>query len=541
MRYAFLVAWREYAENVKTKGFWIGIFLFPLLIWLSLTAGDFIEKTKSVRHFVLVDQSGELEEAIQAATERMHQREVLSSFLEWAKRRAKSADSGAGADDAASPGMTAEMARRTPAAELERLVEQQLEQLDEFIRMGGVPILMLAARMFLRDDAGEFVEPRRSVRQVPLPEGIAETLPPAELAEKLKPYLRGDEALAFEGGSVDLFAAVIVPEDILERTLRPGEKRRPDDGASVRPGEKGVEYWSANLADEDLKDEIERAVNERVRSLEYASKGVDTLVVRSVERTRLPFEALDPKKQAGEETVSLSDKIRQWAPVGFVYLLWIAIFSISQMLLNNTIEEKSNRIIEVLLSSVTPGELMMGKLGGIAAVGLTMIGAWILSLVAILQLKAGQEAEIAGELLKVLQSSGLLTSFVVYFLLGYLLYAGAFLAIGSLCNTLKEAQNMMGPIMVIMIVPLMTMAFIPKEPNGTLATVLSWIPLYTPFVMMNRAAADPPMFDRVGTLILLVLSTIAMLWLSGRIFRIGILRTGQPPKFLELVRWVRGT
>jgi ABC-2 type transport system permease protein len=541
MRYAFLVAWREYAENVKTKGFWIGIFLFPLLIWLSLTAGSFIEKTKSVRHFVLVDQSGELEEAIQAATERMHQREVLSSFLEWAKRRAKSAESVAGEDDAASPGMTAEMARRTPAAELERMVEQQLEQLDEFIRMGGVPILMLAARMFLRDDAGEFVEPRRSVRQVPLPEGIAETLPPAELAEKLKPYLRGDESLAFEGGSVDLFAAVIVPEDILERTLRPGEKRQADDGGSARSGEKGVEYWSANLADEDLKDEIERAVNERVRSLEYEDKGVDALVVRSVERTRLPFAALNPKKQAGQETVSLSDKIRQWAPVGFVYLLWIAIFSISQMLLNNTIEEKSNRIIEVLLSSVTPGELMMGKLGGIAAVGLTMIGAWILSLVAILQLKAGQEAELAGELLKVLQSSGLLTSFVVYFLLGYLLYAGAFLAIGSLCNTLKEAQNMMGPIMVIMIVPLMTMAFIPKEPNGTLATVLSWIPLYTPFVMMNRAAADPPMFDRVGTMILLVISTIAMLWLSGRIFRIGILRTGQPPKFLELVRWVRGT
>jgi ABC-type Na+ efflux pump permease subunit len=98
---------------------------------------------------------------------------------------------------------------------------------------------------------------------------------------------------------------------------------------------------------------------------------------------------------------------------------------------------------------------------------------------------------------------------------------------------------MMGPVMVIMMVPLMTMMFIPKDPNGTLATVLSWIPCYTPFIMMNRAAADPPMFERVATLTLLVVSTIGMLWLSGRIFRLGVLRTGQPPKFMELLRWVK--
>jgi ABC-2 type transport system permease protein len=128
----------------------------------------------------------------------------------------------------------------------------------------------------------------------------------------------------------------------------------------------------------------------------------------------------------------------------------------------------------------------------------------------------------------------------VYFILGYLMYAGFFLAIGSLCNTIKDAQNLMGPVMIIMIVPLLTMMFIPKDPNGTLATILSWIPLYTPFIMMNRAAADPPMFDMVGTLILLIVSTAGTLWLTGKVFRIGILRTGQPPKIKELWRWMRG-
>ena len=533
MRYAFLVAWREYAENIKTKGFWIGIFMFPVMILLSFTAGSWIEKTKSVRTFVLVDQSGKLGQPIDAALERLHQREIFTAFGTYVQKNLAQRSKRETIDLEKTPAFDAEKA-------LEKWGNDNPEMLDAFVKEGGLAAALAQVKPMLRPDAPEFSEPRRGIRKVPLPAGIDANLPPAELAEKLKPYLRGDQQVAFDGDngahdSATLFAAVIVPADALEHVVRPGPSVDPE-------AEKhGLQYWSSNLADEDLKDAIERAVNEEVRRLEYVGKGMDADLVRGVERTHLVIAALDPKKEAGEETVSLADKIRQWAPAGFVYLLWVAIFTIAQMLLNNTIEEKSNRIIEVLLSSVTPGELMMGKLGGIAAVGLTMIGAWMLSLVSILEWKAGQEAEIARELLKVLQSSGLLSWFVIYFVLGYLLYAGVFLAIGSLCNTLKEAQNMMGPAMIVMIVPLLTMAFIPKEPNGTLATVLSWIPIYTPYVMMNRAAADPPMFDRVGTLILLVLTTITMLWLSGRIFRIGILRTGQPPKFMELVRWVRGT
>jgi len=229
--------------------------------------------------------------------------------------------------------------------------------------------------------------------------------------------------------------------------------------------------------------------------------------------------------------------IKQWAPTGFVYLLWLAIFIIAQMLLSNTIEEKSNRIIEVLLSSVTPGELMMGKLFGIAAVGLTMVGAWMLALFAILSWKSGGASEVAGQMLAVLKTTNLIPLFSLYFILGYLMYAALFLSIGSVCNTIKEAQSYMGVITLMMMVPLMTMMFIPKDPNGPLARVLSWIPLYTPFTMMNRANADPPWIDLIGTLIWLLVTTAGALWMTGKIFRIGILRTGQPPKVIEMLRW----
>ena len=139
------------------------------------------------------------------------------------------------------------------------------------------------------------------------------------------------------------------------------------------------------------------------------------------------------------------------------------------MLLTNIIEEKSNRIIEVLLSSVTPGELMMGKLLGIAAIGLTMVGSWILATVTILSWKAGTTTAVAGQVLVVLNSSSLIPMFAVYFLFGYLIYAASILALGSVCNTLKEAQSYMGIITMLMMVPLMTMTFIPKDPNGPLA------------------------------------------------------------------------
>src|SRR5207253_8879933 len=132
---------------------------------------------------------------------------------------------------------------------------------------------------------------------------------------------------------------------------------------------------------------------------------------------------------------------------------------------------------------------------------------------------------LAGQILSVLKGSNLIFVFTLYFILGYLMYAGFILALGSVCNTLKEAQSYMGVLTMIMMVPLLTMTFIPKDPNGPLARLLSWIPLYTPFTMMNRANADPPLVDLVGTFVLLVATTALALWMSGKIFRIGILRT----------------
>ena len=527
MKYAFLVAWREYAENAKTKGFWIGLFLMPAILFLSAQVPIWLqEKATPTRSFVLVDRSGSFAPAVESHLERGYRQKLLGALNDYARKYSTAQTGGTAGEPAADP--VAEFAESNPRA------------LDTFVAKGGKDYFLQQLRPLLRPGAPPFKEPRRLYQRVGLPPGLSDSEDLARLAEELRPYLRGEAKLQIAGQATGLGAAILIPADIGEHIVRPksappGSAPGPA-GSRVIPGQQ-IQYWSANAVDFDLRSAIEQAVNAEVRRQEYLARGMDSAVIGEVERTFVPFTSLNPKKEKGKEAVDTIDTIKQWAPSAFVYLLWLAIFVIIQMLLNNTIEEKSNRIIEVLLSSVTPGELMMGKLFGIASIGLTMVGAWMLALFGILGWKMGGTSELAGQVMTILKTSNLVPLFAIYFLLGYLMYAAFILSVGSVCNTIKEAQSYMGVLTMIMMVPLLTLTFIPKDPNGALARILSWIPLYTPFTMMNRATADPPLVDLIGTFVLLLATTVLALWMSGKIFRRGILRTGQPPKVIEMMRW----
>ena len=529
------VAVREYLENTKTKGFWIGIILFPVMILVFSQVPQFLEdKAVPTRHYTLLDRSGEFEELVRERIESRNRRRVLEELMKYAQKHGPSAEAveamsalpGAEAVDQKEAfralGMDPSKFSIEPGKPLSPMtIKALVDQLPDIVFQNGAQF-ELAKNLILKnlsEEAPEFVPPRPRFRQVPLPEGITPEMSNAEIEEAMRPYLVGDRLLEVGDQRPELFALIIIPEDIEEKRS-------------------GIRYWSKTLTDNAIESSTTAAIAEEVRRREYTERKVDLLDVEAVQAIRVFADTLDPKKAVGEEEVGLVDKLRQWVPVGFVYLLWIAIFSTAQMLLNNMIEEKSNKVVEVLLSSVTPGELMSGKLLGIALLGLTMIGAWLLSLYVILTWKASTEAELILGLLEVTITPQMLVPFIIYFILGYLLYAAIFASIGSICNTIKDAQNFMGPVMMILMVPLITMVFIPRDPNGTLATVLSWIPLYTPFVMMNRAAADPPAIDLYGTMALLVVTALVMLWASGRIFRVGMLRTGQPPRIIELIRWI---
>ncbi len=511
MRYLWLVGWREFMENARTKGFWLGIFLFPVIILVSGSLPVLLaKKGVSTRHYVLIDQAGEFAPLIRDSLDRRRASEIDEALTSFARR---------------SPAPAALAPYVTPGSSNRPVTSFDLTGWKQKAGSNYT-------------DVPGFTVPRATWLEVPSPPDVASDGPIPDIENRLRPWLRGEKTLPASQASPNpkLFAAVIIPKDYATAT---------NDSAPLR-------YWSDNTADTGLRDSIQRVLSDELRRREYQALGVDPAVIARVESRRAPVTDLNPRKAEGEEKVGLADRLRQWAPSFFVYLLWVSILVVSQMLLNSVIEEKSNRIIEVLLSSVTPGELMLGKLLGVALTGGVMMSAWIGSIagMAFVQARifasaaasgaaASNLASVPTDVLSLFQTTWLLPGFAAYFILGYIAYATIFLTIGSLCSTLKDAQNLMGPLMLLLMVPLFLMPFIPKDPNGPIATFFSWIPIYTPFIMMNRITASPPLLDVIGTTVLLVAFDVFILWACGRIFRLAILRTGQPPRIVELFRWLR--
>ncbi len=219
--------------------------------------------------------------------------------------------------------------------------------------------------------------------------------------------------------------------------------------------------------------------------------------------------------------------------VALVMIMFFALMPTGQILMRSVIEEKSNRVIEVLISSVTPMELMVGKIIGLGAVGLTLLGAWAAAgfLLSTQGVAGGAKMPIGPT------EAGF---FLMYFLPGYFLYAALLGSIGSICTSEREAQPFLTPISLSLILPVMLGIAIAQSPDHIVARVLSFVPLLTPSLMMFRIAIkEPPMWEVAATWLTLVASTGIMFVISARVFRIGILMYGKRPSLPEVLRWIR--
>lgn len=509
-----LVAKHEYLEIVRTKAFWLGLLAFPIIITLAILVPILMERTREARTFAVVDHSGYLAAAVD---ERIYAEDLRTILRETHGRRRE------GGRDF----------ERLPPV-LRELTHAWLE-LDEEDRDAFVELLVreeTPSPAGLTGRAAELATPtgRERLRRWWEEVGDAE-LDDLEIELSRHSFVRvegvssalAEGALEELNGQIDgggLFAYIVIGPD-------------PVSSSS------GCKYVSNNLTDRDLVRWYRRLASDVVRTQRIVREGLDPEVAQWL---REPLSFQDHKiGEAGEEKeVATRDKARQWAPVGFTYLLWIAIFTSAQMLLTSTIEEKTARVIEVLLSSVSPFELMAGKIAGVAAAGLTVVASWagfILLAVGVVPIALG--APKAVEVLRqVVADPLLLLGFVLYFLLGYLFYAAVLVGLGSVCNSLKDAQNLMLPVMIPMMAAIFALVPISRDPNGTFARVMSFIPPFTPFVMMNRAAGPPAAWEYVATTVLLLAAIYVAVWSAAKIFRIGILMTGKPPRIREMARWL---
>jgi len=244
----------------------------------------------------------------------------------------------------------------------------------------------------------------------------------------------------------------------------------------------------------------------------------------------VPMLARDPDSAAARD--SALDTI---VPVALAIILFVVSVMNASVLLQGVVEEKSTRMIEVLLSCATPREIIAGKLIGVIAVALTTLIIWALVLFALMALADHDTVALVFASLKAVAALDTLPLLLVFFLCGLLIYGSLFLAIGSMANSLADAQSLLGPSMLILMMPNVMIAAVIRDPNGPLATTLSWVPIYTPFFMMLRIASHPPVWQLWGTVALALATTVALIAWSSRVFARNVLTTERPPSLGKLL------
>jgi len=277
--------------------------------------------------------------------------------------------------------------------------------------------------------------------------------------------------------------------------------------------------WTRRATDDRVEDFIRDALRTAYRGQVFQAAGIDPQVVQATERFRPDVKAFSPKSASGGQ-VGFRDRLPAIIGLASGFLLWSLIITGASILLNSVMEEKSNKILEVLLSSASPTEILTGKVLGVAMLTLTVLCAWGgLGALALIQFLP-QYAPMVGD---VLLDSGMIFYFLAYAAGGYLMYAVLFAAIGAFCETPRDAQTLMGPIMMVLIIPIMVMQMALTSPDAPVVRILSWVPFFTPFLMSARAPSEPPMIEIVGTMAGMFAMALLMVWIAGRAFRAGAL------------------
>jgi ABC-type Na+ efflux pump permease subunit len=211
--------------------------------------------------------------------------------------------------------------------------------------------------------------------------------------------------------------------------------------------------------------------------------------------------------------------------------MFVAVLMGGQSLMTSTVEEKSSRVVEVLLAAVSPFQLMTGKLLGQLAVGLLTLAIY---------LGLGLLALYSFAMLGVIDPM-LIVYFLVFFLITYLVFGALMMSIGAAVNQIQEAQSLMGPVMLLLILPYMLSPMVGRAPNSPLSVALSFIPPINSFAMMTRMASDapPPPWQVWLTVLVGIGAVYVAIWFAAKVFKVGLLMHGKPPNVATLIRWAR--
>ncbi len=465
------IAGREFASTVLTKGFIIGALVVPAIIAvimpLVIMLVNSAKPPADKGELALIDRTGEVAPLVADLLEPERIVETRREQFEAMKKMAGDL-----------------MGSKLDAFSSDQLDQMSGEQLDRFVEQFGIPQL----------------------RVTPLP-------PDADVeAEQAK--LRANLVAPARGEDRGLLALAVVDEDAVVKG--PG---KDDYGA--------FSVYTVPKLDDRTVSEIRSALRDAILDRRYTAAGMDRATIQALTTVN----AQNTQEVTETGTRESAFELQMLIPGAFMLLMLMGVMTGGQYLLTTTIEEKSSRVVEVLLSAVSSVELMTGKIVGQMAVGLTLL--LIYNAVGIIALFVFQRLDLI--------DGATIAWMLVFFALAYFMFASIMAAIGSAVNELREAQALMTPVMLFVMIPYFFFLPVTRDPSSVLSTTLSFIPPISPFIMIMRIASStpPPLWQVAAAVAVNAIAVVVFVWLAAKVFRVGLLMFGKPPNLTTLIKWIR--
>lgn len=344
-------------------------------------------------------------------------------------------------------------------------------------------------------------------------------------------------------------------------SIIPSVDRRPDGGGPPDPDaltgilvvtDTGLTagrltYLGRNVGSIGDISHLERALRVAVVRERMLAMGVSATVAEAATaRVELTTAKVTKGTMTGEGAESAF-----WLSYILIIILFIALMPTGVQVMSAVVEEKSNRILEVLVSSVRPFDLMLGKVLGVGSASLLQLGIWGVSAMLAARIggsggaaaaaQAGEGAERVSMTLPAIPTDLIIVT-LIYFALGFLFFATAYAAVGAMCNTVQETQQVQFPVMGMLLAGYLGAFATIGRPESTAAKIMTFLPPTAPFIVPTRWSNAPlPMTELIGSIAVCVLGVIGMVWLAARIYRVGILSYGKKPSFKDIWVWIRAS
>lgn len=465
------IAGREFASTVLTKGFIIGALVVPAVIAvimpLVIMLVESAKPPADKGELALIDRSGEVAPLV---AELLEPERIVESRWEQLEAMKKLAGDMLGSQLDALTG--------------DELDEMSDDQLRSFLEQFGVPQL----------------------RVTELPGDTDVETEQARLRENLGGTARGEDR--------GLLAVAVVDEDAVVRNPESDQY-----GA--------FSVFTVPKLDDRTVSEIRGALRRAILDRRYEAAGLDRATIDAL--TSVNAQSTQEVTETGTRESAFG--LQMIIPGAFMLLMLMGVMTGGQYLLTTTIEEKSSRVVEVLLSAVSSVELMTGKIVGQMAVGLTLL--LVYNAVGIIALVVFQRLDLIDGMT--------IAWMLVFFALAYFMFASIMAAIGSAVNELREAQALMTPVMLFVMIPYFFFLPVTRDPSSVLSTTLSFIPPISPFIMIMRVASStpPPFWQVLAAVAVNAVAVVVFVWLAAKVFRVGLLMFGKPPNLSTLLKWIR--